>query len=185
MTEFALALPLLAVVLAILWFVGWSHQRKQRVVVASRHAVWRRIANDPLTDRQVDEELLNDAAIDVNQQRLYGRWSDLDDWVAAAADVSDAAATLADETVIERWPKDLVLRLEAQYEPPLAIGREFGNDLSFRHGRAGVEWIRGQAGQRGALLELYYEDLDAALRSVQGAGQSMAERVRGLYLWSW
>jgi hypothetical protein len=185
MTEFALALPLLAVVLALLWFVGWSHMRKQRVVVANRHAVWRSIAGDTLDDQAVDEDLLSGAPISVNQERIYGHWQDLADWVAAGAEVSDAAATLADETVIERWPKELVIRLEARYEPPLAIGRDFGNDLSFRHGRAGFEWIRGQAGEGGALRELYYEDLDAALRSVAEPGESMARRVRGLYLESW
>lgn len=185
MTEFALALPLLAAVLAILWFVGWSHMRKQRVVVANRHIVWRQVAGAGLNDHEVDEQLLNGVPISVDQERMYGYWVDLSDWVDAAAEVSDGAATLAEETVIERWPKDVVIRLQAQYEPPLAIGRDFGNDLSFRHGRSGVEWVRGQANQRGALRELYYEDLDAALRSVGGAGQPMAERIRGLYLWSW
>jgi len=185
MTEFALALPLLTVILALLWFVGWSHMRKQRVVVANRHVVWRDIAGDRLGDRAIDEDLLNDAPIAVDQDRLYGRRRDLADWAAAASQVSDGAATLVDETVIQRWPKELIIGLEADYEPPLAIGRDFGNDLSFRHGRAGLEWARGQASERGALRELYYEDLDAALRSVAEPGRSMAQRVRGLYLWSW
>ena len=190
MSEFALALPLLVAVLAILLFMGWSMMRKQRVVVANRYAVWRRIENGSdsggeLTDAQLNRQMLYGAAAAVSQENKPNPDDALRLWSDEAQIEGLGAATLADQLLHDRWPASRQTRLAARYDPPMRIAEQFSNEMSFRHARAGLPWRRGQASVLAALAELYYEDLDGRLIGSDPIPDSMAEDFRSLYYLDW
>ena len=190
MTEFALALPLLVAVLAILLFMGWSMMRKQRVVVTSRYAVWRRIEDGPdsdggPTDAELNRRILYGAAAGVSQIHETSPDDALRFWSNEAEVQGLGAATLADQLFYNQWPIAQQTRLEASYKPPMRIGRQFSNQMSFRHARAGLPWRRGQASVWTALTELYYQDLDGQLTSVGPPADEVARDFRSLYHLDW
>lgn len=184
MTEFVLALPLLVAVLAIMLLVGWSMMRKQRVVVASRYAVWRHLEGAAPSDDALNERLLNRAAVDVRQRHAGGPSDAIDLWVDAAEDLDAGAGELADR-LLRSWPQGRQTSLAVRYAPPLRIRKSFGNEMAFRHGREGAEWTRRQAAQWQTLSELYYGDLDDYLTSIDGSAQQLAQSIRGLYSGNW
>jgi hypothetical protein len=184
MTEFVLALPLLLAVLALMLLVGWSMMRKQRVVVASRYAVWRHLEGETPSDDALNERLLNRAAEDVQQDHAAGPGDAVDLWVETADDLDPAAGELADR-LLGGWPKGRQTSLAVEYAPPLRTGKQFGREMGFRHGREGGEWTRRQAAEWQTLAELYCGDLEEYLTSVDESGQPLAETIRGLYIGNW
>jgi hypothetical protein len=185
MTEFVLALPVLAAVLAFLIFIGWSMQRKQRVVVASRYAVWRHFDAVGDDGRTLNDKLLNGAATSVDVYGDAGPAEALDSWADSAAGVDAGGGALADELLHRRWPQGWQARLQARYRPLLPIGRHFSDDMAFRHGRDGPEWVRGQANEWDTLTDLYYPDLEEFLTGIGPPADGWAGLIRGMYHAHW
>ena len=194
MTELVLALPLLVTVLALTLLVGWWTARRQRVVVASRHTVWRHLAGEPTGEaapvgsrlaERINQLHLRGKALDVQQDAGDGPIDAVKTWADTADEFDVGTGELADALLLRRWPHGRRMRLQVRFGPPLAIGRQVGNEMAFHHGRDGVEWARGQAAPWPTLRQLYYADLDADLSGVGADSEGLAGAIRGLYDANW
>ena len=185
MTEFILALPVLMVVLALVWLVGWAHLRKQRVAVAVRHAVQMDVEGTAVSDGDLRRDGLGAAPRGIDTRWQGGDTGELAEWVDVVSAYGTDPAALADEALTQRWPGDRGLALEVRYDPPVAIGRIFNNDITVAYRQVGPPWLRGEAALEPILVGCYYADLDAALTDIDGPGADLAGRIRGLIQWGW
>jgi hypothetical protein len=185
MTEFVLALPVLAFILGLLLFLGWSLMRQQHVVAAGRYALWRQMEGGACDAATVNQRLLGNAArsVDMTGGTFPGDAMKL--WVAAGA--QNQVGTLADTLFIHvpHWPSGEQIRLDVHYSPPTWLGRKFGNDFTIRYARDGVPWARGEAQPWSVLTEQYYQDLDDQLSGVPADGQPVATILRDMYGRPW
>ena len=182
-TELVLALPILFAVLGIMLFTGWSHMRKQRVIVASRYAVWRNVAGPGVSDDDLNERALNNVADSVTQRQESAPSGARKMWVDYATD--KGVGDLADTLILNRWPGGRQTWLEVKFPPPMKMTRQLNDDFNFRHSRDGVTWHRGEASQWQTLTETYYQGLDDYLTGVDDQAKPLAELYRGLYRASW
>ena len=183
MTEFLLVLPVLAFILALLLFLGWSLMRQQHVVAAGRYALWRQMEGGAVDGATVNRRLLGGAAQTVD---LSGGTYPADailHWVDAAA--QNQVGPLADALFLHRWPSGEQIRLDAHYQPPTWLARQFGNDFTIRFARDGPAWARNEARPWSVLTERYYQDLDDQLAGVPPDGQPVAQVLRDLYGAPW
>lgn len=183
MMEFLLVLPVLAFILALLLFLGWSQMRQQHVVAAARYALWRQMEGGAADAATVNQRLLGGAAKNVN---LTGGTFPADAirlWIDAAA--QNQVGPLADTLFLHRWPSGEQVRLNVLYDPPTNVGRQFGNDFTIRFARDGPSWSRTQARPWAVLMEQYYQDLDDQLAVSPAEAQPMASVFRSLYGASW
>ncbi|NLF31662.1 MAG: hypothetical protein GX591_12340 [Planctomycetes bacterium] len=185
MSEFILALPLLMLILALVWMVGWVHLRKQRVAVAARHAVQMDVEGAAVTDADLRRDGLGRAARSIDARWQGGDTGELGDWVDAVGLAGPSPAALADEAFAQRWPADRGLTLEVRYDPPVAIARTFDNDITVSYRQAGPPWVRGEAPLEPILVGRYCADFDAALAGAGGDGADLAARIRGLIQGEW
>ncbi len=185
MAEFVLALPLLLMVFALIFLMGSFHVRKQQVVVASRYTVWRSFDAAAPDDAALNRRELGNRAVSVEQTHHDGSGDVLRIWVDAAAAVDEAGGVLADELILRQWSHDRSTRVEATYESPLAIGEDFGKEMTFSHGRAGRQWVRGQASEWAVLMSLYYPGLDATFVSAAEPDETMADAIGRLVHGGW
>ena len=185
MTEFLLALPVLAFILALLLFLGWSLMRQQHVVAAARYAVWREMESgvNTIDAPTVNTRLLGGAAQPVDMSggsypaEAIFLWQD----TAAQEQVGPLALAFFDHN----WPTGHQLRLDVHYQPPTNVGRQFGNDFAVRVARDGPPWIREQVQPWPVLTRQYYQDLDDQLSGVPLEAQPVAEVFRDLYRSDW
>jgi len=183
MTEFLLTLPLLVTLLGLMLFMGWSHMRKQHVVVANRYMVWRSLEGGTRAPHAANSNLLERPSVDRHPQ-TQGPENARDRWLTATAEVDPEAALMA-EAFFVGWPKGRTMDLTARYAPPLPVARGFDNTLSYAHGREGREWTRGQVREWEVLRDRYYLDLHEQLGNITGAGEPLARRMISLYNANW
>lgn len=187
MTEFALALPLLLLVLAAMLFVGSAMQRKQNVVVASRYNVWRIFDGGEPSPDELNRGLLGRQASSVHQATRVGPNDAMDHWIAQAYRAGTGAGRLAEEWFLDSWPGGGQSVVSADFPNSVRFAQRASEDISFRHGRDGVEWVHGQVAPWGTLQDEYYQDLDDALRGATDdtSGQGLAQRIVVLYSARW
>jgi hypothetical protein len=183
MMEFLLVLPVLAFILGLLLFLGWSLMRQQHVVAAGRYALWRQMEGGAADAATVNQRLLGGAAKNVTLDGNTFGGDALALWIDAA--VQNQAGTLADTLFLHRWPAGRQIRLEVLYDPPTSIGKKFGNDFAIRVARDGSSWPRADARPWGVLTEQYYQDLDDQLAASPPEAQPMASVFRNLYGAGW
>ncbi len=185
MTEFALTLPLLMLVLALTMFFGWARVRQQHVVVASRYAVWRSFDTGWPQDELVRGNLFKSEGAGISRETRDGPLDAIELWSEAVYDVDEGAGVFADDCLIDRWPHGREIQMTVNYEPPLPVGKRLGGTMVFGHGREGVDWVRSQANERDSLRDLYYADMDALLEGIGTPGDRLAGRVRSLWNARW
>ncbi len=182
MTEFLLTLPLLMVVLGLMLFMGWSHMRKQHVVVANRYMVWRSLEGGTRAPHAANSNLLENPSVD--RPQTQGPEDARDRWLEATDDI-DAEAALMAEEFFTAWPKGKTMDLTARYSPPLPVARSIDSTLSYAFGREGEEWVRRRANEWEVLRERYYPILHEQLGNINGAGEPLAQRMISLYDANW
>jgi hypothetical protein len=183
MTEFLLVLPVLAFILGLMLFLGWSLMRQQHVVAAGRYALWRQFDGGAMDGATVNRRLLGGAATSVDLSGDVFPADAIKRWVDAAA--KDQVGTLADTLFLHTWPSGEQNRLEVIYRPPTWLGHSFGNNFTVRFARDGPPWAHGQAQPWSVLKKQYYQDLDDQLAGVPAEAQSMASVFQSFYATPW
>lgn len=192
MVEFALALPLLVLVMSILLFFGWQIPRRHNAIVGARHSVWRTFDGGTPSDAELDGEFLEDRATWIGQSHAGGP---LDSYEAWAGATDPDARDLAEELVTSRWPHGRQTRLSAEWITRVRLWQELSDPdgdpatrghVSGRHAREGIEWHHGQVAPWATLRDLYAEELhDDALGTVPAPGDGLARTIQGLLVAHW
>jgi len=186
MIEFVLVIPLLALIIAITFFFGWSLMNKQHVAVSDRYTAWREVlTGSQVTGRNLNVMFFRDRAVDVDIHRGDGPDETLSDLAAAAGYVSAGAETLARETAVERFPLGRAVNVAAEFPTQGGIWRQFTGAIHSTHARDGVQWRRGQASNQRVVAREFLGQVDDALGGIAAPGTKIGQFFRRLYLAGW
>jgi hypothetical protein len=189
--EFVLVIPLLALVLGLTFFFGWSMRNQQRMRMAFRYAAWRRVHGvgetlpSPVSSREINRKFFGDAAAGVGVHFPRGPDQVLIDYVGEVSARSGRAGALAEELVLGHFPRGRGARGSAEFPTDVGLWQKFTGAIRASHVRDGVEWRRRQAGCGSAVRDMFLTTVDGAMSDVEAPGDSLAETVRGLYRSGW
>jgi len=186
LVESVLAIPLLAGVLVLIWWVGWAMNNQQRVRSAANYEAWRGVHGGEVTGIETVEFASRGVVRDV--VRDGGPWGTRDEVVELAAVVGQDAAELADRGPRNRFPAGWMVTMTAEFPTSVSLWNRVQNsqgDMRVRTGRDGVTWRRGEAFMRTPIVEMYISELETRMESVPEPGDAMAQMVRNLYRGGW
>jgi hypothetical protein len=186
--EFVWITPLLALVLGLTFFFGWSMMNKQRVKMAGRYVTWRRVhgwTGEQGEPNSVNEMFFWERGRGIDIRRGSGPDATLEDYVDSVAMVGAEAAILAEDAALDRWPRGRSTRLGAAFATDVGFYQRFEGALWTGCAREGVGWRRGQASYGRSVRELYLRDLDASLEAVAAPGTGLAGEIQHLYTGGW
>jgi hypothetical protein len=192
LVEFALAIPILALVIALTFFCGYALTNKQHVTSACRYVVWSGAYGQPApSDEEMNEMFLASKGrrIGIDQ----GGWpaatpDDLVDW--AAGDYPPAGA-LMDQCIGDRSAHGLWAELTAEFPSSVGAWQSLIGPRTGLHFRDGGHWTRGELSYLEPIREQFLADLDQAVMNIQQDQDSdspmvnLAGALRGLYSQNW
>ncbi|OPX22160.1 MAG: hypothetical protein B1H04_05440 [Planctomycetales bacterium 4484_123] len=188
MVEFTLVVPILAVILSLVFFFGWSLMHKHQVIVADRYAAWQRIETGrwPGTDK-LNESFFANKALDVSLGGAATGRRTATELAGAAGDLNRRSGSLAEELLLDRFPTGRRAHVSAKFHGHQALWEREGliGYIHSRHGREGITWRRDEVRPWRVLRDQFYQELDEALQRVPAPGDGMAQMIRGLYLAHW
>jgi len=187
--EFLLVIPVLGGILALTMFFGWAMLHKHQIVTADRYAAWRRVETGswPTTD-EINRGCLGGRARNVSVNGSGAGTQTPADLVDETGHYSDNGGRLADDLVVDLFPKGRRAQVTAQFPTHKAIWEAITDDRpTFRshHSREGITWRCDEARCWSTLRDDFYHNLDEGLRSVPDPGDGMAGMIRSLYLAHW
>ena len=186
--EFVLCIPLLAGIIVLTFFFGWSMKNQQRVRVSDRYTAWRWVhgGRDAPTHANLNGFFFDFKAGEVWVDGGGGPTETLTDLVGEVARISPQAAALAEELVTNRFPHGQSASVAATFPTDVVLWQRLsGGAMSHHHVREGVEWRRGQASCEDVLADEFYHSLDTAMSTVPAPGDGLGQCVRRLYLTRW
>ena len=65
MLEFIMCIPLMAILIAAIFFFGWVMRNQQRVRIATRYASWKHVYDTSPSTQQLNEKFFDDRGYDV------------------------------------------------------------------------------------------------------------------------
>ncbi len=189
-----MCIPLIALIIAATFFLGWGMKNQQHVKVANRYKAWREVRWRELgwqwSDR-VSGSALNDnffyrraSTVDV-QSRHWLATETVSELVDAAADVSVSAGQFAEQTAQDRWPRNNWARVSAMFPIDIRAFEAVNGPIAYHHSRSGVEWRRGEAGNSTVIRARYLDALDETLGNIPAPAQNLSNMVRNLYRNGW
>jgi len=191
MVEMIMVIPLLATIIGVTYFFGWSWLNQQQVRVIDRYAAWRGVyGSTAATQENLNSQFfdgratINSGSSIVIDSTSAGLQTPLD-FVDKVGTVNQTAGSLANELVNQPWPRGLSVNVSAEFPSSIGLWNKFQGAITSRSGREGVEWRYGQAGQAGVISERYFEDVNSAMDSVQDPGTTMAQMIKRLYQQGW
>lgn len=186
MVEFVMVIPLLATVLALTFWFGWSMVNQQHVRMADRYAVWRVLSQTGMpSNQQINEGLLASKGTDIHTTSDSGPATVLQSYVDIASSQGDAAGTLANELVLARFPRGLRIELRAEFPSNVRLWQRFNGPIAGRHVRDGVQWRRSEVRCESALNEMFLSRLNEMLTTLPPQSQNFGAAFRDLYLGGW
>jgi hypothetical protein len=189
MLEFVLLIPLLATVVALTFFFGWSMMHKTQLLQAARHAPWENIDTGAWpTEEFINEQFFHNRAASVSLASEPDKVSreTSEDLVNDVGGREAAAGALADELTLNLFPPGKRGRVAAGFNTDQPIWKTFEGTITATHQREGLTWRRDDpCDPWNTLRDQYYPDLDNLLNGIPAPGSGMAQMIRGLYLAHW
>ena len=187
LVEFAMVIPLLALIIGLTFFFGWTMTNQQHVWVSSRYAAWRQVRpGDAVGNARLNSVFFEDRAADVGIERGLGQAETLAELVAAVGQMGQAAEQHAGMVVWNRCPRGRTATVAAEFPSDVGLWRRFSGAIRGYHARDGRQWRCAN----GVTCEVELRDqfllsLDSMVEQMQSARHGLGERLRRTYLESW
>jgi hypothetical protein len=185
LVEMVLVVPLLAGIIALIYFFGWSMGNQQKLRITDRYLAWRSVYGGSLTHDQINDRFLDNKASYIDVDFAHSPSDTADELVTASGSYSQAARSLAEGTVLNRFPRGHTDRIVAEFPSSVGMWQKFTGAMQDGSGREGVEWRRGQAHLNPTLTDLFLRDVDTTVSGISDPGQQMGQMIRNLYLGGW
>ncbi len=185
LVEFVMSIPLLAFVIAVTFFFGWSMRNQQRVRIADRYAAWRGVYGQSSSPEDLNEMFFGGEGVRTTHTVDDGPGETLEEFVEAAESQSAQAGDLAEELVEERYvPGGRGDEVGSEFTASMDLWRRLASGaIKSYHTREGRSWRRTDCSLNYAILDLYLYDLDEKVNDITST--SVAEAMRSLYLQGW
>lgn len=188
--EFVLIVPLIATILGLTFFFGWSMKNQQKVKVSSRYHTWRRLhcgsyPKHPTQGRHLtlNEMHFANEGSGVGTSGGHGPIQSLEELVAATSTYGKQAQDLAGTLVMEHCPRGRSGNVSAGFPTDVGIWERFRGPIRHGHTRDGKEWRRGEFSYLEPIKDLFLHDLDEEILAI--AHPQLRENLRRLYLKRW
>lgn len=193
MLETILVIPLLAVVIAGVFFFGMVMRNQQRLRAADRYTAWDGLQDGATLDGEFFGGRAADGSITISTGG--GQTATLEEFVDRAGSLSDEAGDLAERAMLSgqegQFPHGRAMRVRAQFPQEVAALQRIQGELddsdagsgSAMISREGVAWQRNQASFGQSVLDLYLADFDDAVE--QRVGPNIGGAMQRLYLNGW
>jgi len=179
-----MAIPLLAMVIALTFFVGFAMTNQQRVKASARYLPWRYVqAGEGLSADELNAMFFNERAENIGVVHGSGPDETLREIVARANWESASAGDLIDLCVSNYWPQGSSASISAEFVSSVEAWRRFTGAIRGGHARDGVEWRRGQVSYLQPIRDQFLMNLDAVVLGIDDA--PLRESLRQLYLQRW
>jgi hypothetical protein len=184
--EFAVSLPLLALVLVCTFFFGWAVMNQQHVWIADRYACWRQVRNgSTATAQELNQNFFGGRATNISTARDSGSSKTEQDFVSAVAADNRPAGDLAQELVMNRFPKGLHVSIQAEFPTSVKYWQRFTGAIQSSHEREGVEWRWRQAFCASVVADQLLQPLDNMLSVWPAPATNVGRFFRTLYREDW
>jgi hypothetical protein len=184
--EMVLVIPLLATIIFLVWFFGWSMTNQQHVRISDRYTAWRTFHGGGVTNDGLNDSFFDSKAININVDYTMPDQDDtIQDFIVAAATVSPEAQSLADRTAGQKFPRGRRDRVWAEFPSTVGLWQKYAGQITSISGREGLEWRYTQAQESGAITDQFLQDIETTLNAVPAPGDDMATMIRRLYISGW
>lgn len=187
MIEFVMIIPMMAMIIGLTFFFGWTMANRLHVRQSSRYASWRHAR----TGQAVGSGSLNDGffehrATNVGITRGLGTEDTINDLIAAAGTYGDVHETFADSVIWNCGHQGRTVGVLAKFPSDVGLYRRFQGRLGSYHSRDGKQWRReDDLTPEQDVRDIFLSDLDEALEVLENGGSRMAKVMRVTYLYKW
>ena len=184
--EFAVCIPLLALVVVVTFFFGWAMVNQQHVWTADRYACWRQVRTGTVpSDDELNRDFFGGKARNVATDRDGGTSVPEQGLVDDVAAANAAAGDLARGLVMDRFPKGLGVNAQAEFPTDVRVWQRYTGAIHSRSARIGVEWRWRQARCETVVADQMFTSLEGALQTFPAPGTVMGSFLRSLYRNGW
>jgi hypothetical protein len=174
LVEFVVALPFLAMLIALTFFLGFAMGNRQQVIVAARHAAWSQASGSPAPSAGQASPSASGSGPRQTPQDLV-----------AAVGSAGGSVSLAQALFIDTFPGGSSASVSTEFATSVAAWQQFRGAISASCAREGGPWMHGQADCIAPLGQQYLMGLDQALQQLPAESQGFAKALRDLYQQSW
>ena len=187
LVEFAMVIPLLAGIIGLTFFLGWTMTNQQHVWVSSRYAAWRQVRPGETVDSaRLDSAFFEDRAADVGIERGLGQGETLAELIAAAGQMGQAAEQHAGMVVWNRCPRGQTATIAAEFPSDVGFWQRFSGAIRSYHARDGRQWrCADNVTCEAELRDQFLLSLDLMVEQLQSAEHGLGDRLRRTYLEPW
>lgn len=180
-----MCIPLMAILIAAIFFFGWVMRNQQRVRIATRYTSWKSVYDAKPSTQELNEKFFDgrgynvDRSVDPDTITKSVREKFIDKVPA-----SDNKADLYAEDIVSRnLPRGSYAMLRSQFSTNSGRWREWAESgaLERTHVRDGKSWIRGETQMPSSIRDIYLEELNDLVDD----GSAGGEMIRTLYINGW
>ena len=185
--EFVLIIPLMAMIIGLTFFFGWTMANRLHVRESSRYAAWRHARTDQAVGSgKLNDDFFENRATDIGLTRGLGTEESIDDLIAAAETYGNEHAVFADAVIRRCGHLGRTVRVRARFPSDVGLYRRFQGRLASYHSRDGKQWRReDDLTPEQDVRDVFLRDLDEALQALENSGSRMAKVMRITYLNKW
>lgn len=189
-----MCIPLIAVVIAMIFFLGFAMTNHQRVRLSAHYTVWRDLYGWPEISDPAGRTLNRSEAL--NMIFFNGRADPvsidgpdvihpqtISDMVAAAGQIGAWPEEFADRTVRQSFPHGSCAKVSAEFPTTVKAWKKFTGAITSRYCRDGVEWRRSEVSYLQPVRDQFLADLDAAVMCIDD--DELRSSIQALYLKRW
>lgn len=183
--EFILLVPLIGLIIGLTFFFGYAMRNQQRVKVAARYHVWRHLErhhnDEPIPE--YGEVFYYNLTYGGTHGWGHGPTESLEDLVEATEDYHEDASDLAEDLVMDHFPRGRAGGASAEFPTRINMWQRFRGAMHGRHVRDGLTWRRGHTPYLEPIRDLFLQELDDEIMAIDHP--QLRENIRAMYLKQW
>ncbi len=185
--EFVMIIPMLAMIIGLTFFFGWTMGNRLHVRESSRYAAWRHVrTKSAVGSGRLNEAFYDHRGTNIGITRGLGTEETIDDLITAAGTMGSEHATFADSVIWGCGHQGRTVRVRAKFPSEVGLYRRFQGRLASYHARDGRQWRReDDLTPEQDVRDVFLSDLDQALYALENGGSRMAKVMRITYLNKW
>ena len=190
--EFALAIPMLALIIALTFFCGYALTNKQHITAASRYAVWSGAYGQAApSDDQLNAMFLASKGDQIVTSQSGWASATLEELVTWVGCDDQSAGDFLDQCIGDGAAHSRSGEVAAEFPSSIGAWQSFIGPRRSAHFRDGGQWTRGELSYLEPVREQFLSDLDSAVLDIRQDQEddspmvSLTEALRDLYSQRW
>ena len=188
MLEFIMCIPLMAILIAAIFFFGWVMRNQQRVRIADRYTSWKRVYDTTPSEQDINEKFFDDRGYNISREVDSDTATNQvrESFIDAVEKRDAPAGGYAQDLINRNLPGGSYVLLRSQFNTNSGKWKKWAESgaIERSHVRDGRPWIRGQTQMPNSIRDLYLQQLHDAVTS-PSLNSSGGNLIRTLYMEGW